>query len=323
MVATGEDWGSTIARAEMAVACVVRKIADLGLRVATHKTEALSFYDRASGRPPEIRLRIGNTSVLVGDRLKYLGLLLDGSWRFGHHFDAPRVQRVATALARLLPNLGGPDGHVRRMYIVNSVVLYGAPIWTDELAAMRNAVKKFRRIHRSMAARVTRAYRTVSHAAVTVLAGWPPLEFLARMWKEMYEQEGELRREHNITLSSKTRKAIRLHARQSMMERWCTHLSDLQTAGQRIVGAIRPCLDEWADRVQGEVTYRLTQVLTGHGCFDEYLYRKMGTHRAVPPLPRGERCGAAHSGGISRVGRAAPYPNKCGWARPLAADHCN
>lgn len=101
VVATGEEWGNTIARAEMAVTCVVRKITDLGLKVATHKTEALGFYSRASGKPPEIRLRFGDTSVLAGARIKYLGLLLDGMWRFGHHFDAlaPKIQRVATALA--------------------------------------------------------------------------------------------------------------------------------------------------------------------------------------------------------------------------------
>lgn len=85
------------------------------------------------------------------------------------------------------------------------------------------------------------------------------VEFLARMWKEMYEREGELRREHNIiTLPPRVKKAIRLHARQSIIERWCAHLSDPQTVGQRTVGAIRPCLQEWVDRAQGEVTYRMT-----------------------------------------------------------------
>jgi len=80
VVATGEEWGNTTARAEMAVACVVHRIVDLGLRVAAHKTEALGFYARASKKPPKIRLRIGDTSVLVGDRIKYLDLLLVEIW---------------------------------------------------------------------------------------------------------------------------------------------------------------------------------------------------------------------------------------------------
>lgn len=111
----------------MAVACVVRKITDLGLWVAALKTEALRFFGRASRKPPEIRLQVGDTSVLIGDRLKYLGLLLDGSWRFGYHFDvlAPKVQRVAMALAHILSNLRARMV-VSAAYI--SVALYGAPI---------------------------------------------------------------------------------------------------------------------------------------------------------------------------------------------------
>jgi len=124
VVAVGDSWGNAAAKAEIAVARVVREISDMGLQVAVPKTEALFFYNRASGTPPPTRIGVGGTSILVGDRLKYLGLLLDGMWTFGHHFDAlaPRVERVAAALARLLPNLGGPDGRVRRMYMatVNS-----------------------------------------------------------------------------------------------------------------------------------------------------------------------------------------------------------
>jgi len=67
------------------------------------------------------------------------------------------------------------------MATINSVALYGALLWAADLAARRQAKDKLRRIQRSLAARVVRAYRTVSHAAVTVLAGWPPLEFLASM----------------------------------------------------------------------------------------------------------------------------------------------
>jgi len=129
----------------------VRGVHDMGLRVAANKTEAIYFYDKASWAPSEIRIRVAGTSILVGDRLKYLGLLLDGRWSFGHHFGVLvlRVERVSAALGRLLPNLGGPDARIRRIYmgVVNSVALYGAPIWAKDLAARRNAKDMFRRIH--------------------------------------------------------------------------------------------------------------------------------------------------------------------------------
>jgi len=73
----------------------------MGLQVAVPKTEAMFFYSKASGAQPPTRISVGGTSILVGDRLKYPGLLLDGTWTFGHHFDAlaPKVERVAAALA--------------------------------------------------------------------------------------------------------------------------------------------------------------------------------------------------------------------------------
>lgn len=42
---------------------------------------------------------------------------------------------------------------------------------------------------------------------------------------------------------------------------------------QRAVGAIQLMLLEWMDRPHGSVLYKMTQVLTGHGCFGENLAR--------------------------------------------------
>lgn len=49
--------------------------------------------------------------------------------------------------------------------------------------------------------------------------------------------------------------------------------SQILTYGKRTVEAIRPCLAEWLNWAQGEVNFHMTQVLTGHGCFDDYLRR--------------------------------------------------
>jgi len=91
------------------------------------------------------------------------------------------------------------------------------------------------------------------------------------MYAEIYRREREVLGVTGRKLPPRARKIIRIHARRSMMERWNDHLSDPRTAGQRTVGAVQPCLSEWVDRAQGEVTFRLTQVLTGHGCFGKYL----------------------------------------------------
>ena len=37
--------------------------------------------------------------------------------------------------------------------------------------------------------------------------------------------------------------------------------------------AVRPLFEEWLERRHGVLTFRLTQVLTGHGCFGKYMFR--------------------------------------------------
>lgn len=67
VVAAGDSWGDTAAKAEIAVAVVVQGITGMGLRVAANETEALYFYGRSSGRPPKTHIRVGGNLILVRD----------------------------------------------------------------------------------------------------------------------------------------------------------------------------------------------------------------------------------------------------------------
>ncbi|XP_029154834.1 uncharacterized protein LOC114927926 [Nylanderia fulva] len=72
-----------------------------------------------------------------------------------------------------------------------------------------------------------------------------------------------------------TQRAIerrRQRARQLLIEDWAGKLEGA-TAGLRVVEAFCPVLSEWVNRRHGGLTYRLVQVLTGHGCFGEYLHK--------------------------------------------------
>lgn len=51
---------------------------------------------------------------------------------------------------------------------------------------------------------------------------------------------------------------------------------------------IQPRLTDWAVRKWGELSFRTTQILTGHGCFGAYLYRIDREDSAVC-----HHCGAA------------------------------
>ncbi|XP_026738135.1 uncharacterized protein LOC113501249 [Trichoplusia ni] len=61
-------------------------------------------------------------------------------------------------------------------------------------------------------------------------------------------------------------------ARLDAMRTWELRLAN-PTAGRATVEAIRPNLQPWVERRYGVLTYRLTQVLTGHGAFGHYLHR--------------------------------------------------
>jgi len=273
VIATGDGWGEAKSRANEALASVVRIIGDLGLKVAPQKTEAMYCNGLRGAPPPD------NTSVLVSgvpvpvrSQMKYLGLTLDSEWSFVAHFEqmAPRV------LSRLLPNIGGPCGAVRRLYtnVVHSIALYAAPVWAAEMRATPKIKTLMYRAQRRVAQRIIRAYRTASHAAATALAGIPPLELLAEMYANVYRRTRELR-EANPNAPPRAARMVKLHARRLMLQQWSGWLAErAQNANhrtRRVVAAIQPRLADWYERGRGGISYRSAQLITGHGCFGEFL----------------------------------------------------
>lgn len=52
-----------------------------------------------------------------------------------------------------------------------------------------------------------------------------------------------------------------------------SNLSDPRVPGARTRDAIFEYLDPWLDRKYGGLTYRMSQIMTGHGCFSSFLFR--------------------------------------------------
>ncbi|XP_072761519.1 uncharacterized protein [Anoplolepis gracilipes] len=117
-----------------------------------------------------------------------------GQWRFIAHFTclAPRLDAAAASLGRLLPNLGGPDGRVRKLYgwTVLAMALYRAPVWAADIRKNLSVLPILCRVQRKVALRAARAYRTVSHTAAVALAGTSPAELLAQMYADVYRLSG-------------------------------------------------------------------------------------------------------------------------------------
>jgi len=54
---------------------------------------------------------------------------------------------------------------------------------------------------------------------------------------------------------------------------WRRLLSGPAYEEQRVVRAILPVFAQWLGRGWGQMTFRVAQVLIGHGCFGQYLCR--------------------------------------------------
>jgi len=157
---------------------VLRRIENLSLEVAAEKTDAVLFRGRKRLDYTNPTIRVKNSLVRVSSHMKYLGVLLDSRLSFKPHFYYidEKLSRVTRALGRLMPNLRGPEERKRRLYagILESVVLYAAPIWAGSLNV--EIRRLFRRWQRAIAIRVCSAYRSVSFDSATLLARLIPYD---------------------------------------------------------------------------------------------------------------------------------------------------
>jgi hypothetical protein len=266
-----------MAKADLAVAMICGRIHDLGLKVAPAKTEAILFQRGRRRIPDGLSVAVRGVYVPLEPQIKYLGIMVDRLWSFRAHFEMviPKAEGMAASLTRLMPNLRGPGQKKRKVYasIVQSVVLYGAPIWAE---AVNNKITltSLRRVQRGVNLRVISAYRTVSHEAAAILAGQIPLELLAKEYARTYTALRILA-EQGRQLTRDTKREIRSRERERTVEEWRDTLGAMRDdqPGARVRNGLVPRLDRWL-LFGGELvtTFRATQILTGHGCLNYYLF---------------------------------------------------
>lgn len=191
------------------------------------------------------------------EQIRYLGVELSRVWGFRKHIEkaAAKASSTASNLARIMPNVGGASHKKRKIFgaIVYSQTLYAAPIWAHalEFDINKSTLLKPQRI---IALRIAMGYRTVSTEAILVVAGIIPAHLMAL----------ERLKSHK----DRTRKDT---SREESFTKWQDEWNETKT-GRRTRRMI-PDVKKWATREHGEINFHLTQMLTGHGCFREYLHR--------------------------------------------------
>lgn len=125
----------------------------------------------------------------------------------------------------------------------------------------------------------------MSFEAACVLAGTPPWELEAEVLSTVYRRRAEARNRDGAAPEEVAR--WRQDAKRAAMMQWHQRLEN-PSAGHWTIGAVRPVLDRWVDRKEGVLTFHLTQVLSGHGCFGNFLCR-IGREQSAAC----HQCGAA------------------------------
>ncbi|KAL6417767.1 hypothetical protein ACFW04_012545 [Cataglyphis niger] len=273
-MSSADTISTAVARSNIQVARVLNRIRRLGLQVSLEKTEAIVFYGK--NKPPRIvRLNVDGKDIEAKPTLKYLGIMLDGRLNFRPHFEyvENKIAKVNRALGRLMPNLRGPNESKRKLYaqVVLSILLYGAPIWNEAFMASKSSQIIINRVLRTLAIRVVSGYRTISLDAALLLARIPPVYLLANARRRVYDRVKDLWNSNRW--SKKAESEIKVDENLLLYRQWEVYCENPNLAGARTRDAILPHFQEWIGRKHGNISFRITQLLTGHGCFGTYLYR--------------------------------------------------
>lgn len=181
------------------------------------------------------------------------------------------MEIITTNLNRLMVNKKGPSEKKERLYknVANSVVLYGAPVWAEEVTEFPNIAKKIRAVQSKISLRVIRAYRIVSGELAMVLAGNLTVELRAEKMRAVYQRK-KMAVDRNAQITEKGLALIRRQEQDKMIIKWRARLMELADMGRGFNLEVLSCFGEWVGRNHVELTYQATQLITGHGCFRGY-----------------------------------------------------
>jgi len=236
-----------------------------GLQLAPQKSECVVLTKKKIFTDPV--LTVEGHQIPTKRHIRYLGVELDTRLSFTKHVSiaSKKAMDSARAIGRLMPNVGGPAQKKRQLLasVVYSKLLYGSPVWATvgvKTAINRSAMAS---AQRTIALRIIRAYRTVSTDATAVLSSMMPADLIAHERARVHR-----RIEEDGACGTKTiKKEERAISRTSWQNRW-----DRSATG-RWTHKLLPDIARWIEKPPLNLSFHLTQALSGHGCFRSYLHK--------------------------------------------------
>lgn len=237
------------------------------------KSELMLLKGRLA-RPPIVKL--GGASVPYRREVKYLGVVFQERLGLAHHAEA--VAARATAAFGRVARLAGQEWGLRAQDLLViyrglflGILLYAIGGFYDLLKAPD--WRRFRSAQRAALVKVARSYRTVSHAAVHVVAGVLPIELeAARRYAAYRTKKGHPFRilGHGFEPGG-PRAQSRQQVKELLLGQWQADWT-VATTG-RLTYKFFPSVRRRLGSPWVVPEHRTTQFLTGHGDFPERLHR--------------------------------------------------
>ena len=160
----------------------------------------------------------------VQKELKYLGMMWDKSRKFRVHIEkvTNKAVNIITALSRITPNVGILQADKKRLYylIMESVILYEAPVWAEAVLA-DNASRRYLRVAQRIGlGKVVSGYRTVAYDALCTLAGTIPIDITIRERATLFKRIMETGQAVEKKVLNLWKKNIRVTSLEKWQERW-------------------------------------------------------------------------------------------------------
>lgn len=252
LVCEGTDREDLLSSVELSIEAIAHWLKRHSLALAAEKTVAMISGRRRLVEP--FRFMVQGHVITPAQGVNYLGVWLDRDLRYREHArqaSAKALKSIAS-LGRILTRKGGPRTSIRRLLasVATSTLLYAAPVWAPRLR--KASWDTMEAAQRQAALRVCNAYRTVSKEAALTLAGMMPLRIAAQIRCETYKG------------------ADRKEAQRAGREEWELRWQTADTG--RWTNRVIPSATEWI-RKSRELTFHMTQLLTGHGNMRAYLHR--------------------------------------------------
>jgi hypothetical protein len=248
-------------KAIRAIDTITRWMEEHRLEVAHQKTEMVLASNRKQVCSAQIEF--GNNVTKSKRSIKYLGVMIDDRLNFNSHVDyvCSKAAKAQNTIARIMPNGFGPTSSKRRIIasVVTSILRYGCAVWADTALKTKTNRGKLNSVYRLSAIRVVCAYRTVSYDAVCVLASMLPIQMVLG--------------EDMACYSSKrgTGNPDRDKHREKSLAEWQKAWDESEKG--RWTYRLIPSISDWIERPWGDLGFHMTEFLSGHGLFREYLHK--------------------------------------------------